>query len=148
MCLKEFCANGGCPVVRSPNAALRAPPANRPWGDGPCARAGLQGPCSPEFPHPDVLPVSVNKNYFVRAFPLRSGSGNCSPAADLVFLKLIFPPVFISGGVFFCSQTPVARSVRVADAAPGGSRALICCTCCLFTFLSLIIQTRKQLTFN
>ena len=43
---------------------------------------------------------------FVRALALQSGSGNRNPAQDLVFSKLIFQPVFLSGGAVF-SQTPV-----------------------------------------
>ena len=49
-----------------------------------------------------ALPVSVNKNTpFGWALALQSLSRNCSPAFDLVFLKLMFPCVFFSGGVFF-----------------------------------------------
>ena len=37
----------------------------------------------------------------VQAFALKSSSGSCSPAPDLVLLKLVFPHVFFSGIVLF-----------------------------------------------
>ena len=49
-----------------------------------------------------VIPVSVNKNTpFARAFALQRSSINRSPDPDSVFSRLIFPRLFLSGGVFF-----------------------------------------------
>ena len=54
------------------------------------------------------MPASVKKNIpLVRALALQSSSRNCNPAPDLVFWKLISPPVLSSRGVCF-SQTPVS----------------------------------------
>ena len=50
--------------------------------------------------------VCENNAPFARAFALPSGSRDCSPAPDLVFLKLMFPHVFFSGGVFFTDTGP------------------------------------------
>ena len=47
------------------------------------------------------------KHSFYRSFLLQPTSRNCYPAPGLVFLKLIFPHVLLSGGVCF-SQTPVS----------------------------------------
>ena len=58
------------------------------------------------------IPVSV-KRYLplARASALQNSSRNSITAPDLVFLMLIVPRVFFSGGVFF-SQTPVRRAKR------------------------------------
>ena len=42
---------------------------------------------------------------FMGAFALQSRSGNCSPPPELVLWYLVFPHVFISGGVFVHSYT-------------------------------------------
>ena len=47
------------------------------------------------------MPASVRNTSFTRALARESSSRNCSPASDFVFLKPIFLPVFLSGGVVF-----------------------------------------------
>ena len=44
---------------------------------------------------------------FTRTLILPSSSGNCSPAPDLVFLRLMFPCVFLYRGTFFFTDTGV-----------------------------------------
>ena len=55
---------------------------------------------------------------FRRAFALQHSSRNCYPAPDLVFLKVNFPRVLVSGGVFFhrprylWTKTPPLETAR------------------------------------
>ena len=44
---------------------------------------------------------------FGRALALQHSGINCSPAPGLVFFKLNFPRVFLSGGVFFSDTSRV-----------------------------------------
>ena len=56
--------------------------------------------------HP--IPVSVNKNTpSMRALAMESCGTDCSPAPDLVCFNIMFPRVFLCGGISF-SQTPVS----------------------------------------
>ena len=45
-----------------------------------------------------------------RAFALQLSGRNCSPAPGLVLCKPVFPRVFLSGGVFFFTDTDISDS--------------------------------------
>ena len=45
--------------------------------------------------------VCETNSFVLQAFVLQGGGRSCSPATDLVLLKLILPHVLFSGGVFF-----------------------------------------------
>ena len=82
-------ARRGFPTVSSP-LPIRA---SSPWaghlGEGHAAgRNTVTGVCKKHTP-------------FTWALALQHGSGNCSPAPDLVFCRLIFLHVVSSGGMFF-----------------------------------------------
>ena len=53
------------------------------------------------------VPVSVTNTHFMLSLALQSSSKNCHPASDLMFLRLNLPWVFLSGGVFFFTDTGV-----------------------------------------
>ena len=54
--------------------------------------------------------VCERSDPFAQALALQSGDISCDPAPDLVFWKLICPPVFLSRGVVF-SQTPIIIAI-------------------------------------
>ena len=94
------------PTLLAPAAASRGAVALRARIDG--EYGVLEEPLGP------VLPVSVNNNTpFARALAMRPSSRNCNPVPDLVLSKLISQPVILSGGVFFCSRTPVLSLDRL-----------------------------------
>ena len=60
-------------------------------------------------------------SFLLPASALQSSSRNCSTAPDVVFLKLVFPYWFFSGGVFF--HRPVSWPVHLLnqDSLKGGA---------------------------
>ena len=108
ICKINYCCSGPIGVdliCPQPNATTEARPgalvAHRHAGGGAPPRAG-----GLQRRRPTLVSVSVNKNTpFTRALASQASSSNRNPAPDSVFSKLIFQPVFLSGGVF-SSQTP------------------------------------------
>ena len=102
----------------SPPRCIQRPSRPPPYLPHRYASSGHNGVCDKNTPREKTTLWKMSYRFpFMRAMAIQSCSRNCSPAPDLVFLKLIFSYVFFSGGMFF-SQTPVSAFGRLTIRAP------------------------------